>query len=48
MIDKKGELSMKYQKGEDFFNHLNKNMYTEDIVMYHANKNDPRREKRRK
>ncbi len=39
---------MKYQNGEDFLNHLNKNMYTEDMVMHHANKNDSRREKIRK
>ena len=48
MIDKKGELSMKYQNGEDFLNHLNKNMHTEDIVMHTANKSDTPEEKIRK
>ena len=45
---KKEELSMKYQNGEDFLNHLNKNMHTEDIIMHHANKSDTPEEKIRK
>ena len=39
---------MKYQNGEDFLNHLNKNMYTEDMVMHRANKSDTPEEKIRK
>ena len=39
---------MKYQNGEDFLNHLNKNMHTEDIVMHTASKSDTPEEKIRK
>ncbi len=39
---------MKYQNGEEFLNHLNKNMHTEDIVMHRASKSDTPEEKIRK
>ena len=39
---------MKYQNGEDFLNHLNRNMHMEDIVMHTASKNDTPKEKIRK
>ncbi len=39
---------MKYQNGEDFLNHLNRNMRMEDIVMHMASKNDTPKEKIRK
>ena len=39
---------MKYQNGEDFLNHLNKNMHNEDIVMHTASKSDTPEEKIKK
>ena len=39
---------MKYQNGEEFLNHLNKNMHTENIVMHTASKSDTPEEKIRK
>ena len=39
---------MKYQNGEDFLNHLNKNMHNEDIVMHTASKSDTSEEKIKK
>ena len=39
---------MKYQNGEEFLNHLNKNLRNEDIVMHTANKSDTPEEKIRK
>ncbi len=39
---------MKYQTGEDFLNHLNKNMHNKDIVMHTASKSDTPEEKIRK
>ena len=39
---------MKYQTGEDFLNHLNKNMHNEDIVMHTASKSDTPEEKIKK
>ena len=39
---------MKYQNGEDFLNHLNKNMHNEDIIMHTASKSDTPEEKIKK
>ena len=39
---------MKYQNGEDFLNHLNKNMHNEEIVMHTASKSDTPEEKIKK
>ena len=36
---------MKYQTGEDFLNHLNKNMHMEDVVMHTANPSNTPEEK---
>ena len=45
MIYEKEDLSMKYKNGEDFLNHLNKNMHMEDIVMHTANPSNTPEEK---
>ena len=45
MIYEKEDLSMRYKNGEDFLNHLNKNMHMEDIVMHTANPSNTPEEK---